>query len=174
MAGRTRSPVLRRIAALVAVVAAGCAAPVPDDQLAAAGKGEEAALPIADTTFELPDDLMANLVVPHPAPAPTPPAVRRRVAPPRASRAATRPRVVQGDVWGALARCESGGNPGAHSSTGKYHGAFQFSLATWQSLGYGGDPHNYPFEVQLEAAKKLQARSGWGQWPRCARKLGLI
>lgn len=78
------------------------------------------------------------------------------------------------DVWGALGRCESGNNPTSHSSSGKYHGAFQFAIGTWQGLGYSGDPHTYPYATQLEAAKKLQARSGWGQWPKCASKLGLI
>lgn len=84
-----------------------------------------------------------------------------------------RPR-VQGDIWGALARCESGGNPRAVSSTGRYRGAFQFSIATWQGIGETGDPIDYSYEHQLAAAKRLQARSGWGQWPRCSRRLGLI
>jgi hypothetical protein len=76
-------------------------------------------------------------------------------------------------VWAALARCESGGNPRARSAGGAYFGAFQFSLATWHSLGYGGNPADHPFAVQVEAARRLQARSGWDQWPRCARHLGL-
>lgn len=91
----------------------------------------------------------------------------------RASRAGTRTRAVTGDVWTALARCESGGNPRAVSSSGTYFGAFQFSLSTWRSLGYSGNPIDHPYETQLAAAHKLQARSGWGQWPVCARKLGL-
>lgn len=79
-----------------------------------------------------------------------------------------------GGVWTALARCESGGNPTSRSKTGRYTGAFQFSNATWQSLGYSGSAADHPYDVQLEGAQRLQARSGWGQWPRCARKLGLI
>ena len=156
-------------------MAAGCATPVADDQLAAGGKGAAAtAVPVAHTTVDLPDDLMANLVVPHPAPAPTPPPPVVEARKPRVSRSAPRVRPASGDVWAALARCESGGNPRAVSSTGKYRGAFQFSIATWQSLGFGGDPIDHSYEVQLQAAQKLQARSGWGQWPSCARKLGLI
>jgi len=31
-----------------------------------------------------------------------------------------------------------------------------------------------PREVQIAAAQRLQARSGWGQWPSCAKRLGLI
>jgi hypothetical protein len=90
----------------------------------------------------------------------------------RASRSAGAGR--SGDTWSALAACESGGNPTAVSATGKYRGAFQFSLATWYSVGRTGDPISHTYEQQLDAAKDLQARSGWGQWPRCARRLGLI
>lgn len=94
----------------------------------------------------------------------------------RASRRAPRPRPVAvptGGIWAALARCESGGNPRSVSSSGTYFGAFQFSLGTWHSLGFGGNPVDYPYETQLAAAQTLQARSGWGQWPVCARSLGL-
>lgn len=75
-----------------------------------------------------------------------------------------------GDVWSQLAYCEStmrndGGAP--------YYGYFQFSLATWQSVGGTGYPNEHSYEHQLEKAKTLQARSGWGQWPSCSRQLGL-
>lgn len=91
----------------------------------------------------------------------------------RASRSDTGGRSVTDSVWAALARCESGGNPAAGGGGGQYFGAFQFSVATWRSLGYSGNPADQSYAVQLEAAKRLQARSGWGQWPRCARRLGL-
>jgi len=96
--------------------------------------------------------------------------------PPRASRGAVRARYtgpITDDLFIRLSWCESGGRPDAVSRSGKYLGAFQFSLATWHGIGMTGSPIDYPFEVQLEAAKRLQARSGWGQWPTCARKLGL-
>lgn len=76
-------------------------------------------------------------------------------------------------AWAALAACESGGNPRARSADGRYFGAFQFSVETWRSLGYGGNPADHPYSVQLQAAQRLQARSGWDQWPRCSRRLGL-
>ena len=76
-------------------------------------------------------------------------------------------------MWAALARCESDGNPSARSAGGRYTGAFQFSNATWQSLGYSGSAADHPYEVQVAAAQRLQARSGWDQWPRCSRQLGL-
>jgi hypothetical protein len=74
----------------------------------------------------------------------------------------------------ALARCESGGNPTIVSRNGRYYGAFQFALGTWRSVGYEGTPIDYSYEVQREAAIKLQQRSGWGQWPTCSRKLGYL
>lgn len=80
----------------------------------------------------------------------------------------------QGDIWAALARCESSMNQRATSKTNPpYLGYFQFSMATWQSVGGPGDPRDQSYEVQLQYAQKLQARSGWGQWPRCSQKLGL-
>lgn len=82
--------------------------------------------------------------------------------------------VLDGGVWDALARCESGGNPGAISGSGKYYGLFQFSLSTWQAMGGSGLPSDAPASEQLERAQALQARSGWGQWPACARSLGLL
>lgn len=84
------------------------------------------------------------------------------------------PQAASGDVWGRLAACESGGNPRAVNPSGKYRGAFQFSMATWHGVGMTGDPIDHSYAEQLAAAQRLQARSGWGQWPQCARKLGLL
>lgn len=113
------------------------------------------------------DQARVSLPLPRAAAAPTSVPARPRTRPSRSGDG------VRGDVWAALARCESGGNPAARSAGGRYTGAFQFSNATWQSLGYGGSAADHPYEVQVEAAQRLQARSGWGQWPRCARRLGL-
>ncbi len=81
---------------------------------------------------------------------------------------------VGDDVWGALARCESGGNPAAVSGNGKYYGLYQFSVGTWQAMGGSGLPSEASAAEQLQRAQALQARSGWGQWPACAAKLGLL
>ncbi len=97
----------------------------------------------------------------------------------RASRDAAAPRPVQAaapapvgdDVWAKLRKCEAGGNYTRNSGNG-YYGAYQFSAGTWRSLGYPGLPHQAPPEMQDEAAKKLQARGGWGQWPACSRRIG--
>lgn len=78
-----------------------------------------------------------------------------------------------GDIWWVLGDCESGNDPAKNTGNG-YYGAFQFSIGTWNSMGTGYDRADHaPYGVQLDAAKRLQARSGWGQWPGCAAKLGL-
>jgi len=116
-------------------------------------------------------------------------ALRQRIArQQRASRSGTRQRVVPAPtptpkpvtaaarpsddlIWQRLRNCEAGGRYDRNSGNG-YYGAYQFSAGTWRSLGFKGLPHQAPAEVQDEAARKLQARSGWGQWPACSRRIG--
>jgi hypothetical protein len=121
-------------------------------------------------------------------------AARRKELRQRASRSAARDRTVRAaraarppvprpavaasplpgiadDVLGKLRRCESGGRYGANSGNG-YYGAYQFSAGAWRSLGYGGLPHEASPETQDEAARRLQARGGWRQWPACSRRIG--
>ena len=75
------------------------------------------------------------------------------------------------EAFARLRQCESGGD---YARAGRrYFGAYQFSPSTWRAMGYAGLPHEAPPEVQDDAARRLQARSGWRQWPGCARKLGL-
>lgn len=73
--------------------------------------------------------------------------------------------------WAALARCESGGRPTAVSSTGKYRGMYQFSQATWNSVGGTGDPAKASADEQTYRAQLLYKRSGAGQWPHCGKNL---
>jgi hypothetical protein len=95
-----------------------------------------------------------------------------RATPARASRNASRPRsAFSGDIWAALANCESHGNTAAVGGGGRYYGAFQFSLSTWHSLGYGGSPTDASYETQREAAQRAVARGGWGQFPVCGRRI---
>jgi hypothetical protein len=67
-----------------------------------------------------------------------------------------------------IASCESGGNPSAVSASGQYRGKYQFSRATWRSLGGQGDPAKAPEAVQDRMAATLLARSGRSAWPNCA------
>ncbi len=72
-----------------------------------------------------------------------------------------------------LAQCESGGKWDINTGNG-YYGGLQFSAATWKSVGGAGLPHQAPKTEQLVRGQLLLDRSGWGQWPACARKLGLM
>jgi hypothetical protein len=115
---------------------------------------------------------------------------KRFVRKQRATRSGTRSRIVSAprpipkpvrvtaaanaggdDIWRRLRNCEAGGRYNANSGNG-YYGAYQFSAGTWRRLGYQGLPHQAPPDIQDEAARKLQARSGWGQWPACSRRIG--
>lgn len=114
---------------------------------------------------------------PPPAPPPPPAAPVFPPPPPAPARAATPPpqptRVTgSSESFQRLRNCESNGNYRANNRN-RYFGAYQFSASSWRSLGYRGMPHQAAPEVQDEAARRLQKRSGWRQWPACARKLGL-
>jgi hypothetical protein len=109
------------------------------------------------------------------APARPPPAVATSPGPPRPTvvAAPTAPGAGTPGVWAALRSCESGGNYADDTGNG-YYGAYQFSLSTWRGLGLSGLPSQASPAAQDQAAQQLQARSGWGQWPSCARQLGLL
>ncbi|WP_017592321.1 transglycosylase family protein [Nocardiopsis potens] len=72
--------------------------------------------------------------------------------------------------WPALAQCESGGDPTAVNSAGGYYGLYQFSMATWESVGGSGSPAEAPADEQTSRAKALYDAVGgnWqSQWPEC-------
>jgi uncharacterized protein YabE (DUF348 family) len=73
---------------------------------------------------------------------------------------------AEGLNWGALAACESGGNPRAVNAAG-YYGLYQFALSTWYSVGGTGNPIDATPEEQTYRAQVLYQRSGAGQWPVC-------
>lgn len=77
-----------------------------------------------------------------------------------------------GGVWLQLRECESGNNYQANTGNG-FYGAYQFSESTWTNLGYPGRPDLEPSAMQDQAAQRLQAQDGWGQWPACSAALGL-
>jgi peptidoglycan hydrolase CwlO-like protein len=76
------------------------------------------------------------------------------------------------DVWYELRMCESSDTYTENSGNG-YYGAYQFDPNTWTGLGYPGRPDLEPPAMQDEAAQRLQAMYGWGQWPACSAALGL-
>ena len=83
---------------------------------------------------------------------------------------AARPAATGGGTSATLARiarCESGGDPTAISSSGRYRGKYQFSRVTWRELGGSGDPAAAPESVQDAMAAKLLAQRGTSPWPVC-------
>jgi hypothetical protein len=100
----------------------------------------------------------------------TAPVVHTAAYVPRASAAA--PSVAGGSVWDTLAACESGGRWNINTGNG-YYGGLQFTQGTWQSAGgtaYAPRADLASREQQIAVAQKL----GWGNWPVCARKAGLL
>ncbi|TDD98870.1 resuscitation-promoting factor [Jiangella asiatica] len=80
---------------------------------------------------------------------------------------------VDGGVWDRLAQCESGGNWSINTGNG-YYGGLQFSLGTWRAFGGSGYPHENSKAEQIRIAEKVRDnRGGYGDWPACARELGL-
>lgn len=161
------------LAVAASLLTAGCAEPSEHAQTIPPITVVRAA---ADPTVGLDDAVTTTTTTTVPAAAARPATVRR------ASRSAASRSPVPpagdgggptGDVWHALALCESGMRQSATSPNGLYLSYFQWLLSTYRSVGGVGDPRTVPYETQVVLAKRLQARSGWGQWPRCSRKLGL-
>jgi hypothetical protein len=71
--------------------------------------------------------------------------------------------------WGALAQCESGGDPTLVD--GPYYGLYQFSLGTWRSVGGRGRPSDASSAEQTYRAKLLYAQQGRSPWPSCGHLL---
>ena len=66
----------------------------------------------------------------------------------------------------AIAACESGGNPSTDTGNG-FYGKYQFTQATWQSVGGTGNPAAASEAEQDRRAAMLYARTGASSWPVC-------
>jgi hypothetical protein len=77
---------------------------------------------------------------------------------------------TEGLNWGALANCESGGNPKAVNPAG-YYGLYQFDTGTWRSVGGSGLPTSASAAEQTYRAKLLYKQRGRSPWPNCGRLL---
>src|SRR5699024_2036602 len=73
--------------------------------------------------------------------------------------------------WGALAACESGGDPNIVSSNGLYHGLYQFDAQTWQSVGGSGVASQASAAEQTQRAQQLYDSRGSHPWPVCGSRL---
>lgn len=114
-------------------------------------------------------------VAPEPAPEPEPePASEPAPEPASTPKPAPAPAAPSGSVWDRLAQCESGGR--WDLNVGTYDGGLQFHPQTWNSWKKSSYPQ-YAWQAtraqQIDAASRLQAAYGWGQWPACSSKLGL-
>lgn len=120
------------------------------------------------------DEVIVERALPSPTPVPQKAPVQKKVAPVSSRNyTSSAPTVAGGSVWDRLAACESGGNWAINTGNG-YYGGLQFMLSTWRAVGGQGYPHQNSREEQIYRAEILLARSGWGQWPQCAAKLGLL
>jgi predicted ribosomally synthesized peptide with SipW-like signal peptide len=100
----------------------------------------------------------------------TRPAVAEQVTVGTKERPANTP-TADGLNWAALAQCESGGRANAVNPSGRYHGLYQFSVATWQSVGGTGLPSQASPDEQTYRAQLLYNKAGAGQWPHCGSRL---
>ncbi|WP_431958214.1 transglycosylase family protein [Nocardia lijiangensis] len=85
------------------------------------------------------------------------------------------PPVRDGQIWDALARCESNGNWAINTGNG-YYGGIQFDQSTWERQGglrYAPRADMATREEQIAIAEVTRARQGWGAWPACTSRLGL-
>jgi hypothetical protein len=55
----------------------------------------------------------------------------------------------------------------------RYGGYFQFTLGSWISVGGTGLPSSASLATQLEMAERLEAKSGWGNWPYTSKECGV-
>jgi len=70
-----------------------------------------------------------------------------------------------------IAECESGGDPTAVSSGGRYRGKYQFSREAWRrNGGSGDDPAEASEAEQDRVALKLYRAEGIDPWPSCGRR----
>ena len=106
------------------------------------------------------------------SPSPPPGSARRRkrerAGRPRRSKAPAPGRAASSPdpdgAWACIRRRESTNN---YRSRGG--GAYQFQGRTWASLGGAGRPEHAEPATQDAMARRLQQRSGWGQWTAAAK-----
>lgn len=73
-------------------------------------------------------------------------------------------------LFAALAECESGMTQ-MHGP--RYFGFFSMLPSTARRAGLPGLPSDHDYRAQEAAAKEVVRMSGWGQFPACARELGM-
>ncbi len=91
------------------------------------------------------------------------------------------PKIPEGtteEQWYALRECESRQSYSIVDRSGRYRGAYQFSIATWNYVAgnyypelAGVDPALAAPADQDRMAYKLYELNGWNPWPTCRKRL---
>jgi LysM repeat protein len=136
--------------------------PAADEQLADRAIPTDAPAIVSEPTAPQSAQASAPAVDEAPAPATT---VSQPVS--------AAPAVASGSVWDRIAQCEAGGNWAANTGNG-YYGGLQFTLSSWAAAGGSGYPNQASRDEQIARATILQSRQGWGAWPVCAAKAGVL
>lgn len=123
---------------------------------------------VASTAHRSPSERPRQTAVPTPRPTPKPAAkvpsgsVESRI---RATWPGNDDEIV------SLVKCESGMNPTAHSSSGRYHGLVQADSSFSRSYAGVSDAHTLSVEGQIKMAwRAYSSGRGYGPWPNCGRR----
>ncbi len=122
-----------------------------------------APLPTTTTTVPPPPPTTTTTAPPPPPPEPV-----RAEAPPATSGGGD---PYDDASWQRLAQCESGGDWSINTGNG-YYGGIQFSLASWESVGGVGYPHEASPSEQISRGRLLWEQGGWAHWPACTASFG--
>jgi len=76
-------------------------------------------------------------------------------------------------IWDAMAECESGQRWDINTGNG-FYGGLQFTPGSWRAVGGEGLANQATRVEQIFRGSLLQQLQGWGAWPSCSRRLGLI
>jgi hypothetical protein len=170
---RARAAVLANLRSLAVTRTAAFAAIAAEEEVLSQVKGQMAHLVAA---AEAAAEERAAQQAARAAHAPPPPPVQAQgppvpAGPPSVGIPGPVPSSLAAD-FAKVRTCESGNDYGINTGNG-YYGAYQFSLSTWEGLGYSGLPSNASPAEQDAAAYKLYQEGGWSSWPACSAMLGL-
>ena len=101
---------------------------------------------------------------------------RKRSPPSRSARRRAQTAAEPVGVWDDLAECESHGNWAINTGNG-YYGGLQFLGSTWQAYGGGEFAERADLasrDEQIAVAERVRNDVGFGAWPTCARRVGLL
>ncbi len=79
------------------------------------------------------------------------------------------PSAAESATLARIRACESRGNYGIVSASGRYRGAYQFDVTTWRGVGGSGDPAAASAAEQDYRALLLLRMRGTRPWPICGR-----